>query len=166
MISYAASWPRRQPASTCRGFRPPAAAPLKNRERRPRRGKKMTAKCGLNCVECPAYIATQKNDDALRAETAAKWSKMYKSELKSADLNCDGCQTDSPRLLGYCSVCGIRKCARERKHATCAACPRLLLPEARRFPRQHTRGPQDARGLAQRNQETARPVRPHFLISS
>jgi hypothetical protein len=104
--------------------------------------KKMIAKCGLNCAECPAYIATQKNDDALRAETAKKWSEMFKSELKPADINCDGCQTDSPRLLGYCSVCEIRKCAREKKLATCAACPEYScgkldaflaqVPEARR----------------------------------
>jgi len=85
--------------------------------------KKMIAKCGLTCSECPAYIATQKNDDALRAETARKWSEMFKADIKAADINCDGCPTESPRLFSYCSVCEIRKCALEKKAPTCAACP-------------------------------------------
>jgi hypothetical protein len=85
--------------------------------------KKLTAVCGLNCSECPAYIATQKNDDALRAETARKWSEAFKSDIKAADIDCDGCPTDSKRLFSYCSICEIRKCAREKKLATCAPCP-------------------------------------------
>jgi hypothetical protein len=85
--------------------------------------KQSSAKCGLGCSECPAYIATQKNDDALRAETAKKWSEMFKSDIKAADINCDGCQSDGGRLFSYCSICEIRKCAREKKVATCAACP-------------------------------------------
>jgi hypothetical protein len=85
--------------------------------------KKIIAKCGIVCSECPAYIATQKNDDALRAETAKKWSEQFKSDIKPADINCDSCQSDSPRLFSYCAICEIRKCAREKKVATCAACP-------------------------------------------
>jgi hypothetical protein len=85
--------------------------------------KKMIAKCGLVCSECPAYIATQKNDDALRAETAKKWSEMFKSDIKPSDINCDGCQSESARLFSYCQTCEIRKCAREKKVETCAACP-------------------------------------------
>jgi hypothetical protein len=85
--------------------------------------KKLIAACGLICSECPAYIATQKNDDALRAETARKWSEMFKSDIKPTDINCDGCPGDSGRLFNYCSTCAIRKCAREKKLATCASCP-------------------------------------------
>lgn len=85
--------------------------------------EKIIAKCGLGCSECPAYIATQKNDDALRAETAKKWSEMFKADIKPSDINCDGCQSESPRLFSYCSVCVIRQCAREKKVETCAACP-------------------------------------------
>jgi hypothetical protein len=107
------------------------------------KGEKIIAKCGLTCSECPAYIATQKNDDALRAETAKKWSEMFKADIKPSDINCDGCQSESPRLFSYCSVCEIRQCAREKKVATCADCPdyscekldKFLanVPEARKF---------------------------------
>jgi len=85
--------------------------------------KKMIAKCGLVCSECPAYIATQKNDDALRTETAKKWSEMFKADIKASDINCDGCQSESQRLFSYCQTCEIRKCAREKQVETCAACP-------------------------------------------
>ena len=95
--------------------------------------EKMIAKCGLVCSECPAYIATQKNDDALRAETAKKWSEMFKSDIKAADINCDGCPTDSPRLFGYCTACEIRKCARDKKLATCASCPEYACEKLDKF---------------------------------
>jgi hypothetical protein len=85
--------------------------------------KKIIAKCGIVCSECPAYIATQKSDDVLRAETAKKWSAMFKSDIKPSDINCDGCQSETPRLFSYCSTCEIRKCARAKKVETCAACP-------------------------------------------
>jgi len=85
--------------------------------------KKMIAKCGLVCSDCPAYIATKNNDDPLRAETARKWSEMFKADIKPADINCEGCQSESQRLFSYCLTCEIRKCAREKNLATCADCP-------------------------------------------
>ena len=85
--------------------------------------KKRIAYCGIACNECPALIATRKNDDAIRAETAKKWSKMFKSDIKPGDINCNGCTADSGPLFSYCGICEIRKCAREKKVSTCAACP-------------------------------------------
>jgi len=97
------------------------------------KAEKIVAVCGLTCSECPAFIATQKNDDALRVETAAKWSKMFHSDIKPTDINCDGCPSDSQRLFSYCAVCEIRKCAREKKFATCAACPEYACAKLEKF---------------------------------
>lgn len=33
--------------------------------------------CGLDCERCPVFVATAKNDDALRRETAEQWSGLY-----------------------------------------------------------------------------------------
>lgn len=85
--------------------------------------KKLIGFCGITCSECPAFIATQKNDDALRVETAKKWSEMYNSDIKTADINCSGCLAESGLLFNYCNVCEIRKCALEKKVTSCAACP-------------------------------------------
>ena len=84
---------------------------------------KRIACCGLACGDCPAYIATRNNDDGLRRETAKKWSAMFKADIKAADINCDGCTSDSERLFSHCRVCDIRACARGKKLANCAHCP-------------------------------------------
>jgi len=85
--------------------------------------KEMIACCGLVCTECPAYIATRNGDDELRKKTAADWSKLYGHEIKPEDINCEGCQSESGKLLGYCLECKIRQCCRERVVANCASCP-------------------------------------------
>jgi len=95
--------------------------------------KKMIAKCGLVCSECPAYIATRNNDDIMREETAKKWSAMFKSDIKPSDINCDGCQSESQRLFSYCQTCEIRKCAREKNLATCADCPEYSCAKLDQF---------------------------------
>ena len=102
---------------------------------------KVISHCGLVCSECPAYIATQNDDDAKRAEVAREWSKMYDAELKPADITCDGCLSDGPRLFHHATVCEIRKCAGSRGVPNCAhcdeyACERLrglfaMAPEAK-----------------------------------
>jgi hypothetical protein len=83
----------------------------------------MIAYCGLDCAACNAYIATRDNDDALRAKTAAEWSKMFGHEFKPEEIHCTGCTTDG-RHVGFCdTMCEVRKCAHPRKVSTCAACP-------------------------------------------
>jgi hypothetical protein len=84
---------------------------------------KILAYCGIDCGACPAYVATQNDDDALRAETARKWTELYKAERRVEDVNCDGCPGDSGRLFVYCGACEVRRCAREKQVATCAVCP-------------------------------------------
>ena len=86
------------------------------------KNERMIAYCGISCSDCAAYIATQKNDDALRAKTAKEWSERFKREVKASDLDCDGCPSDSQRIIQYCKICEIRKCAREKKLASCALC--------------------------------------------
>jgi len=85
--------------------------------------KKIIAYCGIDCGACPAYVATQNDDDVLRARTAKEWSEMFKTDIKAAAINCDGCPNDTARMFNYCGVCGIRQCARARKLANCAYCP-------------------------------------------
>lgn len=78
--------------------------------------------CGLDCNGCDGYIATKNDDAALRAEIAAKWSKDFGHAIAPEDIHCVGCPEDG-RHIAYCeSMCEIRKCARGRAVATCAAC--------------------------------------------
>ncbi len=81
------------------------------------------AYCGIDCAACPALIAARTNDDALRRKTAAEWSKSFGHDFKPEEVNCTGC-TNAGAHITYCdSMCEIRKCARGRGLATCAACP-------------------------------------------
>jgi hypothetical protein len=84
--------------------------------------ERMIACCGLVCSECPAFIATQKNDFAEKVKVAKIWSEMYKSEIKPEDINCDGCLAKTERHIAYYSTCEIRKCASEKNLKNCAYC--------------------------------------------
>ncbi len=84
--------------------------------------EKMIAYCGITCTECPAFLATQDDDDAKRKETAELWTKQYNVDIKPEDINCDGCLSDTGRLVGHCYVCEMRKCGQERGVANCAYC--------------------------------------------
>jgi hypothetical protein len=115
------------------------APPLQSRsqEEAKKEGKKMEKKivgcCGIVCSGCPAYVATQKNDDALRAQTAKEWSAMFHANIQPADINCDGCPSDGPRLFAHCLECEIRACARGKKVSTCAACPEYACQKLEAF---------------------------------
>jgi hypothetical protein len=82
----------------------------------------LLAYCGIDCSACPALIATRTNDAALRAKTAAEWSKSFGHDFKPEQVNCTGCPTATGAHIGYCSMCEVRKCATDRKVATCADC--------------------------------------------
>lgn len=81
----------------------------------------MVAACGLICTKCPAYIATQKDDDQERAKVAEDWSK-WGDRLKPEDINCDGCIETEKRLFRFCTMCGVRKCAIDKGLENCAHC--------------------------------------------
>lgn len=82
----------------------------------------MLGYCGIDCAACPALIATRTDDAALREKTAAEWSKMFGHEFKPSEINCTGCTSEGAHVY-YCDAMrDIRKCARSRKIANCAAC--------------------------------------------
>jgi len=53
--------------------------------------EKIVGVCGITCTECPAFIATQENDDSKRRQVAEEWSKAYNNEIKPEQINCNGC---------------------------------------------------------------------------
>jgi predicted peroxiredoxin len=81
----------------------------------------MIAYCGLECEKCEAFIATEKNDDRLRAEVAEKWARLYNAPVKPEHINCTGCKSSGVKTF-YCEqMCEIRKCATGKKleNSTC-----------------------------------------------
>jgi hypothetical protein len=69
------------------------------------------AYCCLECDKCDVYVATQTNDDALRAKVAKEW------KTDAEKLYCDGCKSD--RALFNCEA---KQCAVAKGLPTCAHC--------------------------------------------
>lgn len=79
------------------------------------------AHCGLKCSDCPVFIATQTNDDKLKAELAEQYST-EECQFQPEDMVCAGCRATEGINKKMCEPCEIRICGRERGHAICAAC--------------------------------------------
>jgi len=85
---------------------------------------KNLAYCGLDCGECEAYIATQKNDRAGLEAAARKWSEQFGAKNIEPDMCiCDGCSSGKRVSTAHAVSCGIRLCASARGVTTCAHCP-------------------------------------------
>ena len=79
--------------------------------------------CGLDCGECEAYIATQKNDRAGLEATAKKWAEQFGGGVIAADACvCDGCSSGKRMSTAHAVTCAIRLCASARGVTTCAHC--------------------------------------------
>ena len=75
----------------------------------------MIGYCGLDCGQCEAFIATQNDDNALRAKVAEKWAKLNNAPIRPEHINCTGCHSAGVRTY-YCDhLCAIRKCAAEKR---------------------------------------------------
>lgn len=84
---------------------------------------KILAYCGLDCSECEAYIATQKNDREGLEAVAKDWSRRYGGQNMGADVCvCDGCSTGKRTSTAHALTCGIRVCASKRGVTSCAHC--------------------------------------------
>ena len=95
--------------------------------------KKMIGFCGVVCTECPAFLATQKDDNNERRRVAEMWSKQYNAEIKPEDVNCDGCLAEGGRLFGHCQICEIRKCGQDRDLLNCAYCAEYACEKLNKF---------------------------------
>jgi hypothetical protein len=84
--------------------------------------EEMIAYCGIVCTECPAYVATQNDDQEALKLTAERWSKEYQSEMKPEDIICDGCLPGHTRYCSHCAECEIRACGIARGIVNCAHC--------------------------------------------
>ena len=81
--------------------------------------------CGINCANCPTYLATQKEDDELRRQVQKNYKNNFKMDIKLEDVNCDGCNSDE-KVFFFCSTCRVRKCAREKNYENCAYCEEYI----------------------------------------
>jgi len=92
--------------------------------------------CGIDCSECGAYIATQTNDDAKRAEVAKQWSEQYRADIKPEQVVCNGCASAGPWFQYAEKICEIRKCCTGKSHPNCASCDEYTCEQLEGFLKQ------------------------------
>jgi len=79
--------------------------------------------CGLDCSDCPCFLARRNNNNELRKKTAEKWKIDYGwSELKPEDINCTGCLSSKNPHFKNCSQCHVRKCGTKKGLKNCGKC--------------------------------------------
>ncbi|MCB6202672.1 DUF3795 domain-containing protein [Extibacter muris] len=78
------------------------------------------AYCGLNCNECPVYLASISKNIEKQIILAKEYSTDTRKFSKD-DMFCLGCHSDtlSDKM---CEGCEIRKCGIEKTSGSCAAC--------------------------------------------
>ena len=95
---------------------------------------RIIAYCGLVCSDCPAYIATQANDQEALERVAAQWREEYNApQFTVESVICDGCLTEEGRKCGHCAECEIRACGVARGVANCAHCADYTCEKLERF---------------------------------
>ncbi len=82
---------------------------------------KVIAYCGLICNDCPAFVATEKNDEEQKQKISKEWSSPD-YEVSPDEISCKGCNSGSEILLKFCKECEIRQCGIEKKMNNCAYC--------------------------------------------
>ena len=76
--------------------------------------------CGLDCLACPAYLATQRCDKKALERIAIEWSN-GEIKLSPENIDCVGC-TEDGQHFSWCDICPIRKCVMGKKVRNCAYC--------------------------------------------
>jgi len=94
---------------------------------------KLMAPCGLACVECPAYVATQTGDPVDITLVAQSWSKAWRTRVPPEDIWCDGCTSSSKRKYKHAWKCKVRSCGVDRGVMTCAHCPDYICETLEAF---------------------------------
>ena len=82
----------------------------------------MIAYCGLDCERCDAYLATVRDDDALREKTAKLWTELNGVPITKDMIHCLGCCGDGVKTPFCDSLCAIRQCALQKVCASCGDC--------------------------------------------
>ena len=85
------------------------------------------APCGIDCVTCEAYKATQADDWDELARIAKEWSDDENVHYEPKDLLCDGCF--GPRISSYCVTCGVRQCALGKQLQLCSQCDNYICAD-------------------------------------
>ncbi len=78
----------------------------------------MTACCGMDCSNCPIFMAAQDHDKALAL--AASWRENGYGDAVPEWFRCQGCR--GPDELVWSEDCVMRSCCKEKAVENCSIC--------------------------------------------
>ena len=74
----------------------------------------MTSPCGLDCFNCPAYLANENQ------ELSATISKTF--GIPSQKASCNGCRNEGGRILDRSEPCNVYRCIGKKRIQFCCDC--------------------------------------------
>jgi len=77
-------------------------------------------RCGYRCDLCLAYRPNITANPSNRQKLSDGWFKYFGFRLPAAEICCDGCMADDPKLID--SGCPVRPCVIEKGLENCAQC--------------------------------------------
>ena len=81
------------------------------------------AYCGIDCDNCPIFIATIRKDfnplQKFASEAVVRYGGTKEFYLRQ---RCYGCLQNTHVKTDYCSQCSVRNCAVDKKVKNCAYC--------------------------------------------
>ena len=77
-------------------------------------------RCGYRCDLCLAYKPNVEAHPENRQKLSDGWHEYFGFRLSPADICCDGCMSENPRLIDQ--GCPVRPCVIERGLDNCAQC--------------------------------------------
>jgi hypothetical protein len=89
----------------------------------------MTACCGIDCTDCPIFMAAQDHDKA-RA-LAASWRENGYGDAVPEWFRCQGCR--GPDELVWSEDCVLRSCCKGKALECCDACVEFPCCKIRAF---------------------------------
>lgn len=83
---------------------------------------KMISYCGIDCLKCDSYIATQSGNYEELVKVAENLTKLYQTEVKPEYIICDGCRTGERHSYFCSNLCKMRNCCIEQGFYSCIEC--------------------------------------------
>ena len=90
--------------------------------------KEWLAPCGLYCGVCGIMIADRDNNEKFKERLAGVYG------VKPGDIKCGGCLAEDDKVFGYCRVCPIKTCVREKGFENCTPCDEFPCSYVENFP--------------------------------
>lgn len=77
-------------------------------------------RCGYRCDLCLAYKPNIVENPSSQQKLSDGWHKYFGFRLSPAEICCDGCMVDNPKLIDR--SCPVRPCVIEKKLDNCSHC--------------------------------------------